>query len=148
MQFNPNPRVNTMAKKAQNKKPKKFVEELPCKLSTVEYEKTAEQLTQQMDAATLLEEQKTLAMQDFKERILLAERALATLKEAVASHAIKWQVECIEEVDFDRNRARVVRLDTGEVVRERALSGDERAQLAQGELPVLEDDAVLPELRT
>jgi hypothetical protein len=120
--------------KKRNQKPKKFVEELPCKLGSGEYETHAELLAKQISVVAALEEQRKLVAQDFKERILLAERELEMFREAVETHTIKRQIECIEEIDFERNRARVIRLDTDELVRERAITGDERAALAQGEL--------------
>lgn len=43
-------------------------------------------------------------------------------------------VRCREVPDFERNNVKIIRLDTQEAVRERAMEGDERAQLAQGEL--------------
>lgn len=127
-------------KTKKDKKPKKFVEELPVKLTAQEYETHAELLAKQILAVEVLETQKKAAMQDFGERILLAKREQETLRKAIETHSVMKQVECIEEIHFEQNRATVVRQDTGEKVRERAITGDERDQLAQVDL--LEDESL------
>ena len=43
-------------------------------------------------------------------------------------------VECEETSDFEQNRCVLSRLDTGEIVSERAMDSDERDRLAQGDL--------------
>lgn len=49
-------------------------------------------------------------------------------------------VDCLEEAHFETNRVVVRRLDTGEIVQERAMDGEERAVLAQGDLLPADQD--------
>lgn len=56
------------------------------------------------------------------------------LIKAVETRKETRMVECREVHDFERNNVRVVRLDTQETVRERAMEPEERTSLAQGDL--------------
>lgn len=60
------------------------------------------------------------------------------LLDALRTRSEKRLVDCEERFDLGSNTAETFRLDTGETLRERALDGEERALLAQGDLPMPE----------
>lgn len=127
-----------MARKVITTKTKQrtFAQELPVRLTHEEYERTAEKLAVKIAEVDALSSKKKAATKDFTDRIMIASREQETLRKAVETHTEDRMVECTEEADFERNRLIVRRTDTNEIVSERAMDGDERARLAQGELPV------------
>lgn len=114
---------------------RKFVEDLPVKLSASEYEKKAEALAGAIVNVASLTAQKKIATKGWSDRITAATLEQEKLRACVETHSEPRTVDCIEETDFAHNKLVVRRLDTGEVVRERALEAEERDRLAQGDLP-------------
>jgi len=121
-----------------------FVEELPVQLKNFEIEERREQLEQVAFKRADLAAKKAITLKTINDEDKKLEITYDQLLDVLRSKTEKQMVECVEEKNFDTNRAVVVRTDTDEIVRERALEGDERAALAQGELPVGEND---PEAR-
>jgi hypothetical protein len=130
--------MRTPRRNAAKPKTRKFSEELPCKLSRDEYEIRAELLAKQLKAITAKEEQAKLQAKKFKDELTSLELEKNKLIEALETHNELRMIECEEVADFDTNRIVVRRLDTGDIVRQRPMDGDERSRLAQGELPVEE----------
>jgi hypothetical protein len=122
-------------------KVRKFKMELPVKLSTEEYEKTAEKLAAKIAERELVEGEKKAAMKDYAGRLTVVGREQEKLRKIVETHEERRLVDCAETVNFERNLVQVKRLDTEEVVTERALDPDERDRLAQGARPGLDGTA-------
>ena len=114
-------------------KTRRFAQELPVRLSADEYEKRAEKLAVTITEKDALLEKKKLAAKDYTDRIMIKAREQEALRKAVETHSEERMVECEEVSDFEQNRLVVKRLDTGEIVTERALDSVERDRLAQGD---------------
>jgi hypothetical protein len=91
------------------------------------------------EAASLTEELKEVAS-DFKSKILGLQTEAARISEEINRGWIYKNVPCQETRDFNLATCRVVRLDTWEVVRERALTADElQPKLIPEEPKTIED---------
>lgn len=115
---------------------KKVTLELPVKLTPEEYERNAEKLAAKIAEKDSLVLKKKSAVKDFTDRIMILSREQETLRKAAETHAEERMVDCVEETDFGKNKIVIRRLDTQEIVSERAMDAAERDKLAQGELPV------------
>jgi hypothetical protein len=112
-----------------------FKEELPVELNDEERAGLGQKLAELDAELDRLTEQKKLAVSEFKTKIDSIELDRRKTYEAMNSGVQMQMVECRESIDFDRNRAVVVRLHTNTEVRERALTGDERAAHSQESFP-------------
>lgn len=88
-----------------------------------------------------LEEQKKLATKDLTAK-MKAERADWTRKaKALRSGELEETVECTEHKDFARNEVVFRRIDTGEIVASRPMTGSDRQQMIDGvDAPVVNID--------
>ena len=120
--------------KTPGPKTKKYAKKLAVRLDGAEYEKAAEKLAVKIAEVSTLTAMKKESTKDFTDRIMIAAREQETLRKTVETHTKEDSVPCEETQDFDTNRITVRRLDTGEIVEERAMDKEERAKLAQGSL--------------
>lgn len=82
------------------------------------------------------EENRRSVMRDLKAQIDADRGRAVELAETLESRTEDRAVPVRIEGSFSGNVVRVVRVDTGEVVEERAMSADERAKLTQSEIPL------------
>jgi hypothetical protein len=142
--------MTTKKKPAEkSSKKRKFSQELPCRLSPAEYEKNAEELGKEMLARDLAEEAIKAAAKKAKDELTSREVSIERRRKIAETHCEQRMIECESTADFGTNRMLIIRLDTEEIVDERAMTIDERAGLAQTEMPVLdgEDGDRDPEVR-
>ena len=122
---NPPPRVGA-------KSPQRFHEFFPVVLTPSEMEQKAAEMTKVLDEIDELEAQKKQATAHIKAQIDGKKAELRELRSVRRAGKEDREIELCEEYVFSTNTVKVVRTDTGEVVRERAMRADER----QGELPL------------
>jgi len=82
------------------------------------------------------EENRRSVMRDLKAQIDADRGRAVELSEALERRSEDRAVPVRVEGSFAGNVVRVVRVDTGEMVEERAMSADERAKLTQSEIPL------------
>lgn len=127
-------------KEKPQRKPERFFQELPVKLTQAELDDRRHSLVDVETKLDQLAAEKERANDAFNDRKSVLVIARKTLLEAINAAQENRQVECEKRVDFVRNREVIIRTDTDEQVNERALEGEERAQLAQE--PLLDGDQV------
>jgi hypothetical protein len=115
-------------------KTRRYAKELPVTLSPSEFETKAKSLATKIAEKDALLAKKREATKDFTDRIMIASREQEKLRKTIETGTEERMVECEETSDFDQNRCVIRRLDTGEIVSERAMDSDERDRLAQGDL--------------
>jgi hypothetical protein len=101
---------------------------LPCKLSTHEVARRADELARVLEAHELLKADKAAAMSRFAEQIKASERRIFDLGDVVRNSCEFREVPVRLQSDFDRNQIHSIRMDTGEVVRSRPMESHERQQ--------------------
>lgn len=122
----------TTTQKTSAKPPRCFSEKITCKLSDTDIVRISDEIVQADEEASELEDERKSVNDGFKARISLAEQRRADLIAKVRSKTELREVEVIEEFLFSTNTVRVSRADTKEVLRERAMTSNER----QEELPL------------
>jgi hypothetical protein len=75
-----------------------------------------------------LEDQRKAAAQEFKGKLEPRRDRRRELIHAIETGRETLEVECVEAWDYRRNVVEIKRRDTGEVVEERAMDGDERQE--------------------
>lgn len=105
---------------------KKYQKVLPCALTRDEHHKRGIQLAETIEKIGDVERQKKRVADEFKSQIEDLEREATRLSGIVRSWKEERTVEVEERIDFARNTVAVVRMDTTEVIKERALTLDER----------------------
>lgn len=128
-------------RKQAAKPPRSFTERMPCKLTDQDLLRIGkEAAAAEIEIGTLEDERKN-ANDGYKAKIALAEQRRSELLATIRTETEVRDVECIEEFVFATNTVRVTRVDTGAVVRQRAMSRSER-QLTLDEVtaPTSEDD--------
>lgn len=112
-------------------------EEIRCELSEAEIQERAHAMARAHEQIALLEEQKKASAADFREQIKEKRRELQHLVREVRERAVDREVLCETRADLGAGVMETYRLDTGDLVRSRPLTWEER----QGRLfPVDEDD--------
>lgn len=128
---------NETAHKQSSRSPRCFTEKMPCKLSSSELLELGDHLAKLSSEADQLEAERKDSNDGYKARIALVEQAIKDGFGTLRSKHEMREVELVEEFIFATNTAIVARVDTGAVVRERALTRSER----QEELPLEKKDA-------
>lgn len=103
-------------------------------LTAEELASAAEELAQSTQAADRLEEEKKSMVSEFKARIEEAVARRNKFANIVSTKSEYRQVDCEIVLDYDTKRVTVTRLDSGEVVTERAMFEEE----LQRKLPMSE----------
>lgn len=109
-----------------------FVEALACKLTEHELVAKGDELLAALAEVDELKDEKKASAAEFAAQIKAAEKKARDLRTVITTKTEKRDVEVAEERLYATNTVRVVRPDTGEIVRERAMTSSER----QGELPL------------
>ncbi len=115
--------------RAEAMRPRNLVLELEVVLNEVERQELQNRLLDKMAEQEDLLAKRKAAGEQFGAQAKLAGQDVRKLSSALRVGRETREVECIESIFFDLNVARVTRVDTGELVRERALTSSER-QLA------------------
>lgn len=116
--------------------PRKFREPLPCKLSDAERIASGIQVAALTAKIDRLKDEQKAAADKFKAEIELVRQECAGFLRELETGTRTREVEVVETFVHENNAVRVVRQDTGELVRERAMTADEK----QPSLP-FDDDA-------
>ena len=119
-------------RKQATRPPRSFTEKMPCTLSNQELADRGSQLADHYAEADRLEDERKNTNDGFKARIALVEQSIRDLAGTLKSKTELREVELVEEFIFATNTVRISRADTKEVVRERAMTRNER----QEELPL------------
>lgn len=119
-------------KKTNGKPPRSFTERMPCKLTDAELVDRGGKLADAYAEADALEAERKNTNDGFKAKIELVEQRVRDLAGTLRTKQETREVELLEEYDYRTFSVRVKRADTGEMVRERAMTKNER----QEELPL------------
>lgn len=111
---------------ADEETPKTVSEYLKHHFTAEERLKLSEQLSQAVMERSAAEEELQTVKADFKSRITRAEATIADCARKINTGYEMRSVECELVKDFATNTVRYRRLDTGEIVRERAMTAVER----------------------
>lgn len=103
-----------------------FSERLPCELMPSEVESKSAELAREVKRHGELELEKKTAVAEFSAQLKESDRRIGELAEEVRERREYREVMCAERVGFPANVVEIYRLDTGEVVRKRPLTEDER----------------------
>lgn len=112
--------------------PRSFVEKMACKLSAEELNERGAAIADKYEEAEKLEDVRKIVNDGYKARIALVEQSIRELAGTLKSKTEMRDVELLEEFVFQTNTVRIVRADTKELVRTRAMTKNER----QEELPL------------
>ena len=116
--------------------PRSFKQLLPVPLTEKEIAERAKRAAAFRAMVAEYEASKKSAADHWKAKIELAENERDGLLDAIAMGTEERPVECLESREYRLGVVRVVRVDTGEVISDRAMSFAER----QGTLPGVEED--------
>jgi hypothetical protein len=105
-----------------------WFEELPCHLSAHEKLLKSESLAERLKDVHVAEAEKKDAMEEFKLRLGGLEKQIDKLALEVRTGREYREVECFESASYSDNKVDIVRKDTGEVVRSRAMHPNERQE--------------------
>jgi hypothetical protein len=103
-----------------------FKESLPCQLTSQEKLIKGEELVKRLEEKEELEDRKKTAADDFKSAIGVKEFDVKKLARQIGTGIEHREIECRELFHFARNLVETIRLDTGEVIRSRAMRPEER----------------------
>lgn len=101
-------------------------EKLPVRLTEPELRARGDELAEKVRDRRLLDEQRKDTARDYRERLEVMDEQIGELARAVRDRTEDREVNIREEPDFKRGVMQIVRLDTGETVRERVLEEGER----------------------
>lgn len=104
----------------------KTVEDVPCKLSAEEQLLKSKELTQKMRERAQVDVQKKGSVAMYKDMAERLDDEIRVLVEAVANGEELRPVECIEQPRYGELLVNIVRTDTGDVYRVRAMHPTER----------------------
>jgi len=99
---------------------------LPCKLTAEEHIARAMELAKAVTRQRETEDEKRLAVSGYREEIVSQTKRIRELSAVVAMGEEHREVAVEMEVDYKANSVRTRRVDTNEIIEERALSVDER----------------------
>lgn len=106
--------------------PKVFKEFLECALTSAELAARSKEAADTQLKLRETETEKKRIDQKLGSEIKLLQQEVDRLAAIVRNEKERRDVECTSEIDWDSFRIRFIRLDTGEVYRERELTEDER----------------------
>lgn len=114
--------------KATDRAPRNFREPMPCKLSADELVERGAKLAEAFEEKERLDSERKNVNDGFKAKIELVEGHIREISSVLRSKTESREVEMIEEFVYRTHSVRVKRADTEEVVRERAMTRDERQE--------------------
>lgn len=115
----------------------RFEEALPVKIDASVADERARTLASIVHDHDALLDRKREVNAQFREKISFYRERMKELSESVQACTELRPVTCIERLNTRQNAVEVVRLDTGEIVRSRAATAEDR----QEEIPGFEDEA-------
>lgn len=115
----------------------RFEEALPVKIDASVADERARTLAAIVHDHDALLDRKREVNAQFREKISFYRERMKELSESVQACTELRPVTCIERLNTRQNAVEVVRLDTGEIVRSRAATAEDR----QEEIPGFEDEA-------
>ena len=118
--------------------PRFFTQPMPVKLTPEEGADIAKELAENHAEIEKIKAEKKTANDDFKSRINVCEVRTGELCEAITTGSVKRPTQCREDHIFETGTVRITRLDTGEVVTERAMLASERQPSLPG-IPAAEE---------
>jgi hypothetical protein len=125
-----------------------MTEYLKCPLTETEMKKEAEKMANCFSKLSELEGVLKSAKKQIESDIARVEAELTSSVEKYRSGFEMRNIECRIDKDFQTNTVRTIRLDTNEMIRERALTSEERQMemdLTKEEIPAIENEADLPD---
>ena len=105
-----------------------FKESLPCLLTSQEKLVKGEELVKRLEEKEDLEDKKKKSADDFKGAISIKEFDVKRLARQIGTGIEHREIECRELFHFARNLVETIRMDTGEVIRSRAMRVEERQE--------------------
>jgi len=105
--------------------PRKFDEVLPCSLTEKEVAAKADELEAALASVDVLKAEKKDRTAEINARIKIAEAHVTEIREVRRTATEMRAVECVESFELRLGVARTTRVDTGEMIRERALRSSE-----------------------
>lgn len=99
---------------------------IPCKLSPLEFEERAGQLARELANRRELLAEQALRKKEMKLAVDALEARIGELSQVVATREEERLIEVETKADDMTGKVCMIRLDTGEVVAERAMTPDER----------------------
>lgn len=116
-----------MAKKEQEKiKTTHETHSLKCQLAEAEVAVAADELAEGLDQLEAIEDEKKATMENFKARAALIEAQAKVNKNLVRDKYIYRRVTCDLVLDYTKLAATLTRMDTKEIITERAMTADEK----------------------
>jgi hypothetical protein len=115
------------------KAPKRWAEEMTIPISSERFEVLQKTMAEKFASLDLHESERESALGKIRDD----RNELDRIGRTIASRGEKRMVTLEERYVFETNTVEVVNVDTREVVRVRAMTGDERAAAAQVELPIV-----------
>jgi hypothetical protein len=103
-----------------------LLEKLPCKLNDDEVRRKGEELALARKKHHEVADEAKSSAAEFKDRLKKIDTQIDLLAEQVRSKRETREVEVIERKDLDAAMVETIRTDTGEIVRARAMSLQER----------------------
>lgn len=113
---------------------KTFDQTLPCKLNQEELNLKTDNMVRNMATYDNVEADMKAASADFKAKLKKIDEEVRTAARQIAAKEEERPVRCEERPDVRRNLFQTYRLDTGELVSERVMTGDEIAGFRQPKL--------------
>lgn len=110
-------------------------ETLPCELTEYEVAERAKTLAELHAKQDKLEVEKKAVVDDFKGKLDHVERDMKILARQVRDRSEHRDVEVDERLDDIRFVIETFRLDTGEIIRSRPMTQDEKTEAMQASLP-------------
>lgn len=122
--------------------PRRFPELLPVKLSDAEIGDRAKKAAVARRKIAEYEAQKSAAASHWKAKIELAENERDELLDVIDSGVEDRAVECVESYEYRTGTVRVHRVDNGTLIRERAMTSQERQPdlFSTDAVPATEDE--------
>lgn len=122
----------------------RFVLTLRCKITQAEIQQSGEQLAETVEALEALQDAKSNASKAYDEEIKAKRRTRDALALDVRTGTAERCVECYEQPRWSELLVNVVRDDTGEVVRTRSMTDDERQLVLDVAEPSADESADKP----
>jgi len=99
---------------------------LPCKLTKDEKAQAAKELAEKIDQLEALEETRKATMSEFKSKKENLQAQVLALGRQVREGTKLQSVECQLQLNYSKQRVRLIRLDTNEVIEERPMTDEEK----------------------
>jgi len=120
--------IEELRRKAKEDPAETFEESLRCELTEAEIRERADRCARAVKERDQVDADRQASNKEAKTEIERLEIEIRSLAQEIREHATYRHVSCVERVDQDLGVMQMIRLDTGEVARERQLTASERQQ--------------------